>query len=258
MFRTDTYISFPDLVTSSSTSGEEETANGKTPQNSEQEENENSREESSEINGTKEFVRRLSPEGAENSALNALMTSDEGNTDSYLLVPDKRFVSEAQRRDALGSCLGYSPSGRMDDKDYWTLNDDIDGRCYGNRSIRPKQSRPQRSFIAQIISIVNCNVPRRVILIDHGFWRVVQQGSNVWVVQSVFWSTLLDLVVFFSSGKEVVDGGCQDRVPLIDPGKARVMYTPEEGFEEMEEGVVVPCFSCDHCVLLWKLPIRFD
>jgi len=177
MFRTDTYISFPDLVTSSSTSGEEETANGKTPQNSEQEENENSREESSEINGTKEFVRRLSPEGAENSALNALMTSDEGNTDSYLLVPDKRFVSEAQRRDALGSCLGYSPSGRMDDKDYWTLNDDIDG-------------------------------------------------------------------------KEVVDGGCQDRVPLIDPGKARVMYTPEEGFEEMEEGVVVPCFSCDHCVVL--------
>ena len=159
MFRTDTYISFPDLVTSSSTSGEEETANGKTPQNSEQEENENSREERSEINGTKEFVRRLSPEGAENSALNALMTSDEGNTDSYLLVPDKRFVSEAQRRDALGSSLGCSPSGRMDDKDYWTLNDDIDGRCYGNRLMRPKHSRPQRSYSPKLSvqSTVTCH-----------------------------------------------------------------------------------------------------
>ena len=44
-------------------------------------------------------------------------------------------------------------------------------------------------------------------------------------------------------------GDCHDRVPLMHPGKPRLRYIPEEGFEEIEEGAPVTCFSCDHCVL---------
>ena len=113
-----------------STSGEGESTNGKTPQNSEQEENENSREESCENKGTKVSIRRLSPEGAEYLATDRVdirPALGDGHTTSYLMVPDKRLVAEAQRRDTLGSSLGRSPSGRMDDKDYWTSDDALEG-----------------------------------------------------------------------------------------------------------------------------------
>ena len=127
-FQSEDYFSFPNPEGNSGTSGEEETASGKTPLNPEQEEHKNSREKSSEKNGKEAFIRRLSPEGAECHVVNAQMTSEEADTASYLMVPDKRFVSEAQRRDVLGGSLSRSPSGRMDDKDYWALDDDMEGR----------------------------------------------------------------------------------------------------------------------------------
>lgn len=69
-------------------------------------------------------IRRLSPEGAEYNA------ADDGDTESYLMVPDKLVVAEAQRRDTLSSNLGRSPSGRIteDGKDYWTSQDSSEGK----------------------------------------------------------------------------------------------------------------------------------
>ena len=122
--QSEIYTSFP----SSSTSGEETANNGKTHLNSEQEENDNSREESGGKNSALEFIRRLSPEGAEYSAVNAQMMTDDGNAEGYLVVPDKRFVCEAQQRKTLARSLGGSPSGRMDDKMYWGLEGDSEGR----------------------------------------------------------------------------------------------------------------------------------
>ena len=129
--QSEIYISFPNPETSSSsTSGEETATNGKTPLNSEQEENENSREESCHKNSAQKFIRRLSPEGAEHSAVNTRMTLDDGNTEGYLMVPNKRFVCEAQRRETLGSSLGCTPSGRMDDEMYWALEGDSEGKFF--------------------------------------------------------------------------------------------------------------------------------
>lgn len=69
-------------------------------------------------------IGRLSPEGAEYNA------ADDGDTESYLMVPDKLVVAEAQRRDTLWSNLGRSPSGRIaeDGKDYWTSQDSSGGK----------------------------------------------------------------------------------------------------------------------------------
>ena len=73
-------------------------------------------------------IRRLSPEGAECNA------EDDGDTESYLMVPDKLLVAEAQRQDTLGSGLGRSPSGRIaeDGKDYWTSEDSLGGKGIGH------------------------------------------------------------------------------------------------------------------------------
>ena len=75
-------------------------------------------------------IRRLSPEGAEYNA------ADDGDTESYLMLPDKLVVAEAQRRDTLWSNLGRSPSGRIteDGKDYWTSQDSSEGKGINPRA----------------------------------------------------------------------------------------------------------------------------
>lgn len=129
--QSEIYISFPNPETSiSSTSDEEAATNGKTPLNSEQEENDNSREESCHKNSAQKFIRRLSPEGAEHSEVNTQMALDDENSEGYLTVPNKRFVCEAQQRETLGSSLGCTPSGRMDDKMYWALEGDSGGTFF--------------------------------------------------------------------------------------------------------------------------------
>ena len=81
-------------------------------------------------------IRRLSPEGAEYNA------ADDGDTESYLMVPDKLVVAEAQRRDTLWSNLGRSPSGRIteDGKDYWTSQDSSEGKGINHRGLVPEKS----------------------------------------------------------------------------------------------------------------------
>lgn len=83
---------------------------------------------------TEKFVRRLSPEGAENTIMNTQVKTDEEITEDYLMVPSERIVCAEQQRDTLGSnSLACSPSGRIyDDKAYWALEDTIDGRCFNN------------------------------------------------------------------------------------------------------------------------------
>lgn len=82
-------------------------------------------------------IRRLSPEGAEYNA------ADDGDTESYLMVPDKLLVAEAQRLDTLRSSLGRSPSGRIaeDGKDYWTSQDSS-----GGNGIITGLGIPEKSF----------------------------------------------------------------------------------------------------------------
>lgn len=97
---------------------------------------ENSREGSSEKNGDKPLVMRLSPEGAESSVVNAQI-SDRGNTASYLMMPTKRAISDGQRRELSGS-----PSGVIDVKNYWMSGEIVEGNknLHNHRIFVPAQS----------------------------------------------------------------------------------------------------------------------
>ena len=66
---------------------------------------------------------RLSPEGAECSAVNVHRASENGDTDSYPGIPRNRFLNEARMIDKIESCLSYSPSGYIDAQIEWTVEE---------------------------------------------------------------------------------------------------------------------------------------
>lgn len=81
------------------------------------------------------IIGRLSPEGAESSAVNVRRASENGDTDSRG-IPRNRYLNEARMLDKIGSGLSYSPSGYIDAQIEWTIEEtqeeNIDGEYSSN------------------------------------------------------------------------------------------------------------------------------
>lgn len=82
------------------------------------------------------MIGRLSPEGAESSAVNVRRASENGDTDSHPGIPRNRYLNEARMLDKIGSGLSYSPSGYIDAQIEWTIEEtqeeSIDGEYSPN------------------------------------------------------------------------------------------------------------------------------
>lgn len=78
------------------------------------------------------IIGRLSPEGAESSAVNVRKALENGDTGSRPGIPRNRYLNEARMLDKIGSGLSYSPSGYIDAQIEWTIEEtqeeNIDGK----------------------------------------------------------------------------------------------------------------------------------
>ena len=101
------------------------------------------------------IIGRLSPEGAESSAVNVRRASENGDTDSRPGIPRNRYLNEARMLDKIGSGLSYSPSGYIDAQIEWTIEETQEENTDGEYS--PNSTPGEFSQLSTLPAQVDCS-----------------------------------------------------------------------------------------------------